>query len=343
MIGYIAIFSLTMSLFLMGCKVLTVPTYKGPESDHFDGKKFHMPTGNEMGDFKELMSYQIKNKKARWPYLPMEPTFTETIVDRAGDEIRFLHINHATVLLQHYGVNIITDPVFSKRASPWDLVGPKRHRGPAISIDQLPTLDIILISHDHYDHLDIKSLKKIQSNHSCKIIVGLGLKAYLNRFGIENVIEVDWDQCIDLGQGLKITFLPAKHWSNRGWSPYKTLWGSYMIESPIKKIYFAGDSGFGPHFDNIKSNHPTIDLALIPIGAYIPRSFMKYVHLDPIEAVKAHQVLNPIQSLGIHWGTFQLTGEGMFDPADLLEEECVRLGIDNFTVDRHHTIYYFIE
>jgi L-ascorbate metabolism protein UlaG (beta-lactamase superfamily) len=326
---------------LYSCRMLSVKTYKGAKSDHFDGRRFIHPDGNKMGNFRELMRYQLTHKKARWPYLDTIAK-QPSILSTASNEIRYKVINHATVLIQHHGVNILTDPVFGKRASPFKLIGPKRHRPPALSIDELPKIDILLLSHDHFDHLDAASLKILVQKWNPKIFVGLGLKAYLAKFDITNVEEMDWQQKADY-RGLQLMFLPAKHWSNRGFSPFKTLWGSFMISSPTRNIYFAGDTGFYSHFEDIKGLFPTIDLALIPIGAYIPRSFMQYVHMPPEDAVRAHQILDPRLSVAIHWGTFQLTGEGMYDPVDLLQELCDAMKVDNFIYDRHHDQYGVLE
>lgn len=328
-------------LSICSCHMLSVRKYDGSVSDHFDGKKFIHADGNKMGSFRDLMRYQMTHKRTKWPRIDTvlpQPS----IVHVAYDEIRYKVINHATVLLQHHGVNVLTDPVFGKRASPFTWLGPKRHRPPALSIDELPKIDIILLSHDHFDHLDIASLKILVSKWNPKIFVGLGLKTYLAKFDLTNVVEMDWQQQIDY-MGLKLTFLPAKHWSNRGFSPFRTLWGSYMITSPTRHIYFAGDTGFYSHFEDIKVAFPTIDLALIPIGAYIPRSFMKYVHMPPEDAIKAHKILNPRLSVAIHWGTFQLTGEGMYEPVDLLQSLLNKEGILNFTYDKEHNQYGFLE
>ncbi len=326
---------------LYSCRMLCVKTYVGPKSDHFNGRRFIHPDGNKMGSFGELMRYQITQKKAKWPTI--DATLPQpSIMSAVHDEIRFKVINHATVLLQHQGVNILTDPVFGKRASPFRWSGPKRHRPPSLSLEELPKIDIVLLSHDHFDHLDVASLKVIVQKWDPKIFVGLGLKSYLAKFGIMNVIEMDWQQNIDY-LGLQLTFLPAKHWSNRGFSPFKTLWGSFMISSLTRNIYFAGDTGYYSHFEEIKAAFPKIDLALIPIGAYIPRSFMQFVHMPPEDAMKAHRILAPRLSVAIHWGTFQLTGEGMFDPIDLLQELMDQEGIDNFIYDRDHNQYGVLE
>lgn len=329
-------------LFWLFRKYLTVPTYRGAISDHFDGKKFYSHDNNQMGSFKDLIVYQITQKKAKWPYLMQEEVSKIDVLEKVGKEIRYKLINHATLLIQHNNVNIITDPVYVTRASPFpNVIGPRRYRNPSLPYDQLPNIDIVLISHDHYDHLDLITLKQIAVDHQPIIYVGLGLKGYLEKFSIGNVVEMDWQEEINT-MGLKLTFLPAKHWSNRAFSPYKTLWGSFMIQSNAKTIYFGGDSAMDKHFKEIRTLYPQIDLAFIPIGAYVPRSFMSYVHMPPEDALEAHKILQPKHSVAIHWGTFQLTGEGMYDPIDELQSLMDQEGITNFYYDRYHSQYDMI-
>ena len=325
---------------IYGCKTLSIPKYEGPITDHFDGKKFHNIGGNEMGSFRKLMAYQFSNRAKNWPNLvEQSDQATPNIIPRITDGIAYKQINHATILIQHAGLNILTDPVFSKRASPFEWMGPKRKRNPSIQIEDLPEIDVIVISHDHYDHFDVKSLKKLSENHNCKILVGLGLKAFLDKFDISNVIEMDWND-IHLYNNVEFIFHSAVHWSNRMASPYSSLWGSWIIKTKEKTIYFAGDTAYGDHFKEIKDTYKQIDLALIPIGAYVPRFFMQHVHMAPEDAFQAHIDLQPTESLAIHWGTFKLTGEGMFDPVEELQGHLDSTGTTNFYYDREHDMYY---
>lgn len=331
---------LLVILGIYGCKTLSIPKYEGPVTDHFDGKKFHNPGGNQMGSFRKLMAYQFSNKAKKWPDLVEQSTqTTPNIIPRITDGIAYKQINHATILIQHAGLNVLTDPVFSKRASPFEWMGPKRKRNPSIELDKLPPIDIIVISHDHYDHLDVKSLKKLSEINECKILVGLGLKAFLEKYDIPNVIEMDWNDSY-LHEDVEFIFHSAVHWSNRMASPYSSLWGSWIIKTEEKTIYFAGDTAYGDHFKEIKDIYKQIDLALIPIGAYVPRFFMQHVHMAPEDAFQAHVDLQPTESLAIHWGTFKLTGEGMFDPVEELQGHLDSAGITNFYYDREHDMYY---
>lgn len=322
-----------IALIAISCATLNVPTYKGKTSDHFDGKKFFNPDGPGMGDFKELMKYNRKNKKAKWEFQEEESPIKNVIEDfSTASKIRYFHINHATVLIQMDGVNILTDPVYFKRASPFGWAGPKRYRTPGIPFDLLPRIDAVIISHDHYDHLDVHTLKRLRDRDNSLIIAGLGHKNFLKKFGLKNVNELDWHDLIKI-KDLDITFTPAVHWSNRAFSPRKTLWGSYIIKG-TSTVYFAGDTAYSEHFKETKERYGKIDLALIPIGAYTPRSFMLHVHMDPQQAAQVHLDLEAKESLAIHWGTFQLTHEGMFDPIIELEEACAEKGIENFYFDR---------
>ncbi len=331
-----------VGIFFYGCKTFNVPNYEGPLTDRWDGKRFNNPGGNEMGDFRELMRYQRKNKKGVYEVIPAQD-YQEIDFDAADKTaIYYKQINHATVLVQHEGKNILTDPVYSKRASPFSFAGPKRFREPSIPFDKLPKIDIVVISHDHYDHLDVKTLKKLSERDAPTIYVGLGTKAFLEKFQIKNVVDMDWGDKQD-NDSIIISFLPAKHWSNRFLSPRKTLWGSWMFSSKNKNIYFAGDTAYDNHFKAVKEEFSTIDLALIPIGAYKPRSFMEHVHMPPEAAFQAHKDLEPSTSFAIHWGTFQLTHEGMFDPINELQEIIDKENDNRFHYDTHHDQYYKID
>ena len=320
-------------LIAISCATLNVPTYKGEVSDHFDGKKFYNPDGPGMGDFKELMKFNRKNKKAKWKFQESESSVKSVINDFDTEgEVRYFHINHATVLIQMDGVNILTDPVYFKRASPFATVGPKRFRSPGIPFEYLPRIDAVVISHDHYDHLDVHTLKRLRERDNPIIYAGLGHEAFLRKFKLNNVKALDWHQTGQI-KGVKITFTPAVHWSNRAFSPRKTLWGSFVIKAS-STVYFAGDTAYSPHFKDTKDAYGPIDLAFIPIGAYIPRSFMLHVHMDPQQAVQTHIDLETKESFAIHWGTFQLTHEGMFDPIKELTAACSESQIENFHFDK---------
>jgi L-ascorbate metabolism protein UlaG (beta-lactamase superfamily) len=333
---------IVIAVITASCATLRVPTHKGEVSDHFDGKKFYNPEGPGLGKFIELMKYNRQNKKGKWEKQVVESPINDVIedFDEAG-KIRYFHVNHATVLIQMDGMNILTDPVYSQRASPFSWAGPVRFRDPGIPLDFLPRIDVVVISHDHYDHLDINTLKKLRDKDNPTMYVGLGLKAFFKKFKLLNVEELDWNQSTKI-KDIEITFTEAIHWSNRAFSPRKTLWGGYVIKGS-SRIYFAGDTAYGPHFAEAREIHGPFDLALIPIGAYVPRFFMSQVHMDPQQAAQTHLDLDPKKSLAIHWGTFQLTHEAMFDPIKELQITCDSLQIDNFHFDHHPGVQHIAE
>jgi N-acyl-phosphatidylethanolamine-hydrolysing phospholipase D len=224
-------------------------------------------------------------------------------------------IGHATVLMQVGGVNILTDPVFSERASPVAFAGPKRIVPAVPSIDELPHIDIVLISHNHYDHLDVASVERLakQAGGPPRFYVPLGVKPWFAKLGIV-ADEMDWWDARD-DSGLKVTFVPSQHWSARTlWDRDETLSGGFVVEHPRFRFMFTGDTGYSRDFADIQQRFGSFDLALIPIGAYAPRWFMAPQHVDPEQAVQIHRDLHARQSLAVHWGTFVLTDEPMDEP-----------------------------
>ena len=235
-------------------------------------------------------------------------------------------IGHATVLAQLGGLNVITDPMFSDRASPLDFIGPKRRVAPGLALAQLPHIDVVLISHNHYDHLDDASVRALagQPGGPPLFIVPLGLGTWMAQRGIANVVELDWWQShavpTDAGP-VEFVLTPAKHWSARGVTDrLKTLWGGYAVFAPDLHLFFAGDTAYSQDFTHIRDRFAgrpgggDFDVALIPIGAYEPRWFMANQHVNPAEAVQIHLDLGARESVGIHWGTFELTDESLDQP-----------------------------
>lgn len=237
-------------------------------------------------------------------------------------------IGHATVLVQMRGLNILTDPIWSERASPFTLMGPQRKVPPALTYAQLPHIDVVLISHNHYDHLDKDTVLKLnqQAGGAPLFLVPLGIKQWMADIGITKVQELGWWDKTDLG-GLAFNFVPVQHWSARTLNDrFQTLWGGWAVTTaadakPAKSFFFAGDTGFSKDFEDIGKRFAPFDLALLPIGAYAPRWFMRAQHVDPGEAVKIHQNVHTQRSIGIHWGTFELTDEALDEPPMALAEE----------------------
>ena len=231
-------------------------------------------------------------------------------------------IGHSTVLLQIGGLNVLTDPVFSERAFPVQWMGPRRVMNSALAIEALPPLDIVLLSHNHYDHLDRPAVKQIAEAHpGATWIVPLRLGAYIRAWGVREIIELDWWQDTAVND-LHATATPARHFSNRRLGDRnRSLWCGFALALDGKRAYFAGDTGYHPEFSEIAARCGPFDLVMIPIGAYDPRWFMERLHVDPEEAVRIYEDLiaphpeapRPLM-LGIHWGTFRLTDEPMEEP-----------------------------
>ena len=245
---------------------------------------------------------------------------------------------HSTFLFQKKNINIIVDPQFSERASPFSFIGPKRYMPSILNPENLPEIDFVVISHNHYDHLDIPSLKKLYKKFpNAFYLVPLGDKKLLEKNGIKNVIEFDWWQSFKTDD-VEFTFTPVQHWSKRTLSDRnKSLWGGWWINIDDYKFLHLGDTGYTKDFIDIKKKLGKPDLVAIPIGAYKPRNIMKMSHLNPEEAVKTHCDIRSKQSLGIHWGTFQLTAEHVLEPPKMLEKALHAAGIDpkKFTVFKH--------
>ena len=249
-------------------------------------------------------------------------------------------IGHATVLFQLAGKNILTDPLFSERASPVQWAGPKRLVEPGVPFESLPPIDIVVISHDHYDALDrrtIRKLKEREGGRKTAFFVPLGFGRWFEDLGIKQVVEMDWwDESVY--DGLLITAVPVQHWSKRRFfEKNNTLWAGWAIQSSDFRFFFTGDSGYTPYFQEIGDKLGPFDLAAIPIGAYEPRWFMHPHHISPEEAVQVHLDLRSKKSVAIHWGTFILTDEPPDEPPKRLAaaKEAKGLSEEEFVVLKH--------
>jgi L-ascorbate metabolism protein UlaG (beta-lactamase superfamily) len=281
---------------------------------HFDDNRFYNPSGARARGFLDLLRWKLTSRPEPWPgfVVDVEPSIPPRRVE--GSKLRTTLVNHSTVLLQQRGSNILTDPIWSERASPLSWIGPRRHRKPGVSWEGLPPIDLVLLSHNHYDHLDMPTLRRLAARGDSTFVVPVGVGRLLRSENIGPIHELDWGESFSF-PGFTIHCVPAQHFSNRGiFDINKTLWCGYMIESPERLIYFAGDTGFGTHFAQIRKMFGSPQVALLPIGAYEPRWFMSAVHMAPEEAVKAHGILGAKTSIAIHHGTFQLTDEGIDTP-----------------------------
>ncbi len=302
-------------------------------SDHFDGKKFFNPTLAEQfspgfSDVFEMM----KEGRAKWPQTVENRGIPKLNENLGPDAVALTFVNHATFLVQLPGLNILTDPVWSMRASPISWVGPKRVRAPGIKLEDLPKIDVIVISHNHYDHLDTKTLKKLNELFSPRVIVPVGDKGLIESIGIKNVQELDWWESVEIKDDIQITFAPTQHSSARGlFDRDRSLWGSYFVQNTKRSVYFGGDAGYSTHYAEIKNRLGSPDIALLGIGSYAPRGFMRPVHMDPAEAVIAHKDLGAKSSIGMHFGTFQLSAEAFEEPEVKLKEALKDQGLPQDT------------
>ncbi|MGB8542183.1 MAG: MBL fold metallo-hydrolase [Candidatus Acidiferrales bacterium] len=297
--------------------------YRGPATDHFDGQCFYNP-GDGLRGTGSALKWMMNRKPGSWPKWIDEPLGVPPPERVSGEKIRTTFVGHSTVLIQTGGVNILCDPIWSMRASPFSWIGPCRHRTPGIRFEDLPPIDIVLQSHDHYDHLDIPTQRRIGFQWQPRFVVPLGVRARLERHKIapvQQISEFDWWESATIAEKLKITCVPARHFSGRGLRDRnRTLWCGYVIEGPAGVIYFAGDTGYGSHFEEIKQRFPEIRLALLPIGAYLPEWFMGPVHISPADAVRAHEKLGAATSIAIHFGTFHLADDAEDQPARELQK-----------------------
>jgi L-ascorbate metabolism protein UlaG (beta-lactamase superfamily) len=315
--------------FLLGACVFNAPAYRGPVSDHFDGSVFKNDAFNEGSGLSGLLRWQMERERGEWPeWQDGEPAPSPP--ERVDDgSVRITMVNHATLLIQQDGVNILTDPVWSERTSPVTFAGPYRRRPPGVRFEDLPPIDVIVISHNHYDHLDTASLARLVDAHHPKILVPLGNQALLDDEGIVGSKDSDWWDATRISDRVVVTNVPAQHFSGRGMSDrMKTLFSGWVIDGPSGRVFFAGDTGYGPHFTTIREKTGAPDVALLPIGAFRPEWFMRAVHTDPADAVRAHLDLGAQFSMGMHFGTFPLADDGMEEPVVKLAEARTAKGIE---------------
>ena len=288
-----------------------------PLSDHFDGQRFFNPGANRDKGWRELLRWRRSRRPAPWPNQVANGSFPPPPDTVPPGQIAITYIGQATLLLQVNGVTLLTDPIFSDRAMAW--FGPKRVRPPAVALDRLPPIDCVLLSHNHYDHMDLPSLRRLRDRGDPPIVTGLGNGRYLERKGLPHCVELDWWQAWQPRPDLSVRYVPARHWSSR--HPFdrrRMLWGGHMVTAPAGRLYFAGDTAYSPHFQEIGRRLGAPDIALLPIGAYEPRWFMADQHIDPDEAVRAHRDLGAGLSIAMHFGTFPLADEAIDAPPQAL-------------------------
>lgn len=303
------------------------PGYSGPVTDHFDGKAFHGLNNNHgIGDnFKKInlfsfLSWFFLRKKKVWEYREskIKPTLESRI---EGEKIFITFVNHSTVLMQMNNLNILTDPVWSKRVSPFSFMGPKRYREPGIKLDDLPRIDVVLLTHNHYDHMDIFTLREIYKKYRPKIFTPLGNSLYLKKKGISQAIDMDWWGKKSLSKDVNLVCVPAEHFSSRAFSDRnKTLWSGFVLETSRGNIYFSGDTAYGNFVKKISEKYNSFILGFLPAAVWKPVWLMKPVHISPDDAVQMHKDLNIKTTIGIHHGTFKLSDDGQDEGPDRIRE-----------------------
>jgi L-ascorbate metabolism protein UlaG (beta-lactamase superfamily) len=290
------------------------PGYHGPRSDHFDGRLFFNPDASAGRSFRDFLRWRRTANPKPWPRYIGNRARPALPASLEPGQVALTFINHVTFLIQFPGLNVLTDPVYSERASPFRHMGPRRVRDPGLAFADLPPIHVVLVSHNHYDHLDLATLLRLEAGHAPHFITGLGNRAFLKSSGLHNVDELDWWQSAEVAKA-GVIMTPAQHWSTRGLgNRNRSLWGGFIVRAGGRQVYFAGDTGYWKHFTDIHARFGRMDLALLPIGAYEPRWFMCDQHMNPDDAVRAHVDLEAQTSIGTHFGCFALTDEGIDDP-----------------------------
>lgn len=308
--------------------------YRGPTSDHFDGQRFYNPGGSasvagsrriSLGRF---IRFAMGRDRAQWPEnVPV--THARPPARIAGDRMLATWVGHSTVLVQTDSLNILTDPIWSERASPFGFTGPKRVRAPGIRFQDLPKIDLVVVSHNHYDHMDVATLKRLWDRDRPLIVTSLGNDTILRRAGIPSIAR-DWGGRVAVKPGVEVIVDRVHHWDSRWMSDRnRALWSGFTVILPGGNLFFTGDTGWGNGSwvaEAARQGPPR--LALIAIGAFRPREMMYDSHIGPEEAVQVFEGLGARSAIGVHWGTFQLSIERMNEPREVLAEELARKGID---------------
>lgn len=306
--------------------------YSGPISDHFNGEQFFNPGGKHPQSARRLWHLYTQETWAKWPARIDIARRDKPPTSVPANRARIAFAGHASWLIQTGPKNLLVDPVWSDRASPISFAGPKRVAPPGIAFDDLPPIHAVLVTHNHYDHLDLGTLARIWQRDRPVIVTPLGNDAIMRQtLPQARFVVLDWDHTTELAPGLVVHAEPTQHWSARGLRDRRhALWASFVIESAAGKIYAVGDSGLGDGgtFRRIGKRHPDIALALLPIGAYEPRWFMADQHMNPADAVEAFVLSGAKRALGHHWGTFQLTTEAHDQPPADLARALAGKGID---------------
>src|ERR1700730_666593 len=296
--------------------------YDGPVSDHVGGTHFSDPHGTPRKGGLATLRWSSGAAKTQWPTWAPSPFVDRPPARVASSRWRISYVGHASLLIQTAGLNLLIDPVWSERASPFTFAGPKRVNDPAVAFEALPEIDAVLVSHNHYDHLDVATLARLADAHRPRVVTPLGNDTILRAHDAAIAAEsYEWHQRVVLGEGVAVNLVPVRHWSARGlFDRNRALWAGFVIETPAGRIFHVADSGYGEgrHFRVARERYGPFRLAVLPVGAYEPRSFMGPQHMNPAEAVKAFADSGAELALGHHYATFQLTDEGIHAPVAAL-------------------------
>lgn len=317
----LSIILITLSLYML---TNFTKYYDGEMSDHFDGTRFFDPSYKRERGFFDFLKWQLSRESNYWPADKLPSNYSIPPERVYGSELLVTNVGHVTYLIQTEGLNILTDPVWSERASPVTFAGPQRIIDPGIKFDDLPEIDIVLVSHNHYDHLDLDTLYKLWNKYQPRIITPLGNDTIIKSKNKAITAEAyDWGDQVVINDKVAIGLDPMQHWSARGlFDRNKALWAAFTIQTPGGNIYFVGDSGYGAgqHFKAAKAKYGSFRLALLPIGAYNPRWFMSYAHMDPEEAIFAYIDLGKPTFIPGHYDVFKLTDEAYGEALKILDK-----------------------
>jgi L-ascorbate metabolism protein UlaG (beta-lactamase superfamily) len=305
--------ALALAAFALGQTADPVST----SSERYDGKRFRQPEPLTIR-FRDWAKRQWNGRRGPWrkfTYTPPGPAPAKYACD--GD-LRVTFVNHATLLIQMDGVNILTDPTWAKRSVP--VVGRTRRRPPGLRFDELPKIDAVLISHNHQDHMDLPTLRHLAKSFDPVVYTGLGNARFLGKNGVPEGHDLDWWQSAEIAPGITVTAVPARHHSGRGlFDKDRTLWCGFVVKGPSGSVYFAGDTGYGSHFEEIGRRFPNLRLAILPIGGFKPVWYMHEQHLGPEAALQAMKDLGAANMIPMHFGTFPNGDDAETEPVEILE------------------------
>ena len=301
-----------------------------PVSDHCDGWRFFNPGPDHNRHWGHVLKWRLTSRAQPWPAEPLALNPPPLPPPPTGDRLIVTWINHSSFLLQTRVGAILCDPVYSERASPVNWAGPKRIHAPGVPLAALPPIRVVLLSHDHYDHCDLPTLRQLAATHQPLGITPLGNGDLLREAGFTHIVELDWWQQHPLAPDCILTATPAFHWSNRVLGlRNRRLWSGFHLRVGPRTLYFAGDTGYDDSlFRTLRTRLGPPEVALLPIGAYEPRWFMAPMHCNPLEAVKIHQELGAATSIAMHWGLWQLADDGRDDPPRDLRAALQQAGVE---------------